>query len=129
MDRCKFESNPDIMLDLNHKKLTVWTKSIELVKQIYLLTVDFPTEEKYGLVSQLRRAAVSVPSNISEGASRKSKTERERFYEIARSSLVEIDTQIEISLDLEYLDGESIEELTQLANQVFAMLSAMISTK
>lgn len=117
------------MLDLNHKKLTVWTKSIELVKQIYLLTVDFPTEEKYGLVSQLRRAAVSVPSNISEGASRKSKTERERFYEIARSSLVEIDTQIEISLDLEYLDGESIEELTQLANQVFAMLSAMISTK
>ena len=129
MDRCKFESNPDIMLDLNHKKLTVWTKSIELVKQIYLLTVNFPTEEKYGLVSQLRRAAVSVPSNISEGASRKSKTERERFYEIARSSLVEIDTQIEISLDLEYLDGESIEELTQLANQVFAMLSAMISTK
>ena len=117
------------MLDLNHKKLTVWTKSIELVKQIYLLTVNFPTEEKYGLVSQLRRAAVSVPSNISEGASRKSKTERERFYEIARSSLVEIDTQIEISLDLEYLDGESIEELTQLANQVFAMLSAMISTK
>jgi len=117
------------MLDLNHKKLTVWTKSIELVKQIYLLTVDFPSEEKFGLVSQLRRAAVSVPSNISEGASRRSKTERERFYEIARSSLVEIDTQIEISLELEYLNAGDIDELTQMANQVFAMISAMMSTK
>jgi len=117
------------MLNLNHKKLTVWKKSKELVKQIYVLTGNFPSEEKFGMVSQLQRAAISVPSNISEGASRRSKTERERFYEIARSSLVEIDTQIEISLDIEYLDTEDIDELTQLANQVFAMLSAMMRTK
>ncbi len=124
-----FKLNPTIMLDLNHKKLTVWKKSIELVKQIYVLTGDFPSEEKFGMVSQLRRAAISVPSNISEGASRRSKAERERFYEIARSSLVEIDAQIEISLELEYLNTGDISELTQLANQVFAMLSAMMRTK
>lgn len=117
------------MLDLDHKKLTVWKKSKELVKQIYVLTGNFPSEEKFGMVSQLRRAAISVPSNISEGASRRSKTERERFYEIARSSLVEIDSQTEISLDLEYLDTEDIDELIQLANKVFAMLSVMMTTK
>lgn len=117
------------MLDLNHKKMTVWSKSIELVKLIYVLTNNFPSEEKFGIVSQLRRAAISVPSNISEGAARRSEAERHRFFEIARSSLVEIDTQIEISLELEYLDRGEIEELTQLANQVFAMLSAMMSTQ
>jgi four helix bundle protein len=129
IDRVKYKSNPAIMLDLNHKKLTVWKKSKELVKQIYVLTGNFPSEEKFGMGSQLRMAALSVPSNISEGASRRSKTERERFYEIARSSLVEIDTQIEISLDLEYLDTEDIDELIRLANKVFAMLSVMIKTK
>jgi len=117
------------MLNLNHKKLSVWKKSIELVKEIYLLTRKFPVEEKYVLVSQLRRAAISVPSNISEGSARKSKVERERFFEIARSSLVEIDTQIEISLDLDYLNEKDIEKLGLQANSIFAMLSAMVSTK
>lgn len=82
------------MLNLNHKDLKVWEKSIELVTDIYALTDDFPSEEKFGLISQLRRASVSIPSNIAEGASRKSENERKRFYEIARSSLVEVDTQM-----------------------------------
>src|SRR6056297_2678067 len=92
-----------IMLDLNHKRMTVWVKSLELVKLIYKLTSTFPLEEKYGMISQLRRASVSVVSNISEGASRRTFKERSRFYEIARSSLVEVDTQIELSLELKYL--------------------------
>jgi four helix bundle protein len=117
------------MLNLNHKKLTVWKRSIELVKEIYLITKRFPKEEKYVLVSQLRRAAISVPSNISEGSARKSKAERERFFEIARSSLVEIDTQIEISMDLEYINENDIGILTIQANEIFAMLSAMLSTR
>ncbi|TVR13712.1 MAG: four helix bundle protein [Balneolaceae bacterium] len=113
------------MLQLNHKKLNAWVKSIELVKAIYSLTISFPKEELYGLTSQLRRASVSVPSNIAEGSSRKSKSERSRFYEIARSSLVEIDTQIVISMELGYLRNDDITELEQLANEIFAMLSAM----
>lgn len=113
------------MLNLNHKKLTVWKKSVQLVREVYELTCKLPTAEKFGLVSQLRRAAVSVSSNISEGASRKSNAERSRFIEIARSSLVEVDTQIEITLVLGYLKKEDIAELEVLSNEVFAMLSAM----
>jgi four helix bundle protein len=117
------------MLKLNHKELTVWKKSIDLVKEVYSLTSKLPSDEKFGLTSQIRRASVSVSSNISEGASRKSKIERSRFYEIARSSLVEVDTQIEICLSLKYLDSRDIQELEVLANEVFAMLSAMKAKK
>lgn len=113
------------MLKLNHKNLTVWTKSIELVKEVYSITNKLPADEKFGLTSQIRRASVSISSNISEGASRKSKKERSRFYEIARSSLVEVDTQIEICLTLNFLNESDIQKLGELANEVFAMLSAM----
>ena len=85
------------MLKLNHKKLEVWNKGIELVAEIYMITKFLPKEEIFGLSSQLRRASVSVISNIAEGSARKSSLERKRFYEISRSSLVEIDAQIEIA--------------------------------
>lgn len=114
------------MLPLQHKNLTVYKKSIELVSEIYFRTKDYPVAEKYGLVSQLRRAAISIPSNIAEGASRKSLKERKRFYEIARSSLVELDTQVEISLNLKYLRKNEIEKVEKLANEIFAMLSRMV---
>jgi len=117
------------MLDLSHKKMTVWVKSLELVKLIYELTDTFPKEEKYGMISQLRRASVSVASNISEGASRRTHKERTRFYEIARSSLVEVDTQIELSLKLNYLTKDDIMTLNENANEVFAMLSAMVKPR
>jgi len=117
------------MLDLSHKKMTVWVKSLELVKLIYELTDTFPKEEKYGMISQLRRASVSVASNISEGASRRTHKERTRFYEIARSSLVEVDTQIELSLKLNYLTKDDIMILNENANEVFAMLSAMVKPR
>lgn len=113
------------MLKLNHKDLTVYKKSIVLVKEIYLLTNELPPEERFGLQSQLRRASVSIPSNISEGSARKSVAERKRFYEIARSSLVEVDTQIVICIALNYLTTNDIQRLEKLANEVFAMLSAM----
>jgi four helix bundle protein len=118
--------NHIVMLDLKHKKLSVWIKSIELVKEVYLLTNSFPSDERFGLTSQIRRASVSVVSNISEGASRKSINERVRFYEISRSSLVEIDSQIEISILLGYLKRKEVKKLKNLTNEVFAMLSAMI---
>jgi len=74
------------MLALSHKKLDVYLLSLKLVKEIYKVTGLFPQEEKFGLISQLRRAAVSVCSNIAEGAARRSKLEKKRFYEISGSS-------------------------------------------
>lgn len=114
------------MLVLNHKKLNVYKKSIELVSEIYRLTEKFPNDERFGLISQLRRSAVSIPSNIAEGASRKSENDRKRFYQIARSSLVELDSQIEISINLEYLSTNEIKQIESRANEVFAMLSKMV---
>jgi len=86
------------MLKLNHKQLDVWKASVELVKEIYKLNSTFPKDEQYGIVSQLKRASVSIVSNLSEGFSRNTKLDTRRFLQIARSSLVEIDSQIEISL-------------------------------
>ena len=114
------------MLNLSHKKLDVYLLSLKLVKEIYLVTARFPAEEKYVIVSQLRRAAISVCSNIAEGAARRSKQEKKRFYEIARSSAVEIDTQFEIALLLEYVTNIQITAIEQHLKSIFRMLSKMI---
>jgi four helix bundle protein len=79
-----------------HKKLEVWKLSMELCREVYDLTAKLPENEKYGLVSQIRRAAVSVPSNISEGAARNTKAEFDHFLSIARGSLAELDTQLQL---------------------------------
>ncbi len=115
------------MLKLNHKKLIVWEKSLNLIKEVYKLTKKLPKEEMYVLTSQLRRASVSVASNIAEGASRKSTIERRRFYQISRSSSVEIDTQIEICKLLEYFKENELINLDAELNNVFALLTAMIN--
>jgi len=114
------------MLNLNHKKLEVWKESIELVKVIYNITANFPKSELFGLSSQLRRAGVSIASNIAEGCSRKFSIERKRFFEISRSSLVEIDTQLEISLQLNYVKNGELEILSESINKLFAKLSNLI---
>ena len=114
------------MLALQHKKLDVWKLGMNLVKAIYKLTKCFPKEEMFCLTNQIRRAVISVPSNISEGASRKSKIERKRFYEISRSSLVEIDTQIEIALLLEYVEIKNINDIEELMSHLFSKLSRLI---
>lgn len=116
------------MLNLSHKKLDVWRKSIDLVSEIYAITEQFPKIEIYGLTSQLRRAAISVASNIAEGASRSSEKERSRFYEIARSSLAEIDTQIEIALKLKFCSTEEVSKIEKPMEDCFAMLSRLIAS-
>lgn len=78
------------MLKLNHKNLNLWLLSIKLVSTIYGITSKYPKEELFGLINQTRRASVSISANIAEGSSRKSLIERKRFYEIARSSLVDV---------------------------------------
>ncbi len=99
---------------------------MDLVTEVYELTGRYPKEEMYGITNQLRRAAVSVPSNIAEGAARGSLNERRRFCEIAKSSLVEIDTQLQISKKLGYFPSEVNSELTEEINHLFAKLSKMI---
>lgn len=113
------------MLDLSHKKLEVYQIALKLVKEVYSVTKILP-KEIYGLVSHLRRAAVSIASYLAEGAARKSAKEKKRFYQISRSSVVEVDTHVEIYLLLEYIKNESVTELVKCAELVFRMLSKMI---
>lgn len=115
------------MLNLSHKKLEVYQTALKLVNEVYVLTKGFPREEQFVLVSQLRRAVVSVCSNIAEGAARRSKVEKKRFFEIARSSVVEIDTQFEIALNLNYSNKDKIKEIERYMESVFRMLSTMIN--
>lgn len=107
-----------------YQQLIVWQKSMLLVSEIYRLTQGFPDNEKFGLTSQLRRAAVSVPSNIAEGSGRGSDKDFCRFLYQARGSLTEIETQLLIAQQLGFCAIEkNIDELTQ---QVFAMLNKLI---
>lgn len=106
--------------------MEVYKQAKELLKTIYQLTTTFPKDEKYLLVDQIRRAAVSVCSNIAEGSARFSPAEKKRFYEISRSSLVEIDTQADISENLGYITQEEMQQTEILMEAVFKMLSKMI---
>lgn len=108
------------MLNLSHKKLDVWKLALQLVVSIYKLTSKFPSEEKFGIILQLRRATVSAHSNLSEGLSRTSKLEKRRFLEISRSSVVEIDTQLEISLALGFCIESDLTEIDVIMNTLFA---------
>jgi four helix bundle protein len=88
---------------MNHKELDVWKESMLLAKEVYLLTKDFPKEELYGITSQIRRASVSVPSNIAEGAARSNDKEFIQFLYISLGSLSELETQILLARDLEFI--------------------------
>jgi four helix bundle protein len=110
----------------SHKDLKVWQESMTLVTQIYKVSEDFPKHEIYGLSSQIRRAAVSIPSNISEGAGRKGENEFTRFLYIALGSLSEVETQLEISLRLNYI--KDIEEINKLIYFIRNMLANLIKS-
>lgn len=110
----------------SHKDLKVWQESMTLVTQIYKISEDFPKHEVYGLTSQIRRAAVSIPSNIAEGAGRKGGKEFSRFLYIALGSLSEVETQLEISIRLEYIND--IEEINKSVYFIRKMLSNLIKS-
>ncbi|HEX7367348.1 MAG TPA: four helix bundle protein [Pelobium sp.] len=115
------------MLNLSHKKLEIFKESKLLCKEIYLLCKLLPVDERYNLSQQLKRAAVSVCSNLAEGSSRKSLVERKRYYEMSRGSIVEIDTQIEIAVLLGFVAESDIAQLTPHVISTFKMLSGMIN--
>lgn len=109
------------------RKLDIWKNGIELVKQVYLLSNKFPSEEKFGLRSQITRAAVSVPSNIAEGCSRNSEVEFKRFLEIAIGSLFEVETQLVISKELNFITQEDLEIIFSLIQKEGKMINSLIN--
>lgn len=109
-----------------HKKLILWEKALTLVVLIYSVTKNFPREEEFGLKSQLRRAAVSVPSNIAEGLTRKTNGDKLHFLNIAQGSLSEIDAQLEISLRLSFIDEQTCNNVTNALVEVEKLLSGLI---
>ena len=110
----------------SHQKLDVWQAAMSLVKQVYQVTASFPKAEIYGLISQMRRAAVSIPSNISEGAARLGDREFLKFLFIARGSLSELETQILIAKDLGFLSENNA--LLFQTDKVFALLGGLINS-
>lgn len=109
------------------KDLDVWKKSIDLAEKIYIVTKNFPTNEEYGLTSQLRRAAVSISSNISEGCGRRTNKDFSKFLHNAFGSLKEIECQLIIADRLEYLNRENFEDLMKELDDVGRMLRGFIN--
>ncbi|MFK7804495.1 MAG: four helix bundle protein [Anaerolineae bacterium] len=110
----------------SYRDLIVWQKSIDLVEEIYKLTKSFPKEEIYGLTSQLRRSAVSVPSNIAEGQERRAPKDFKRFLHIALGSLAEAHTQLIIATRLNYLNQAELSKLENEIGQIQRMTHALI---
>lgn len=111
----------------SYRDLIVWNKSMFLVTSIYSILKKFPDEEKFGLVSQIKRSSVSVPSNIAEGYGRNSIKDYSRFLQIARGSLYEMQTQIEISKNLNFISEKEVNEIFNLSLEVEKMLNSLIN--
>lgn len=111
------------------RNLNVYIKSKDLVKQVYELLKKFPKEEQYALCDQLRRAVISIPSNIAEGTGRQSEKDQAHFYTIAYGSLMEIYSQLDIALDLEYINESEFDKIELLINEEAKMLYNLIAKR
>lgn len=116
-----------------HRNLDVWKRSIELAKSIYRISGQFPATEQYGLASQMRRAAVSIASNIAEGAARYGKKEFLQFINIAQGSASELDTQIELAKELGYVEHKTYEDIISairvISRQLYGLAKAVKGKK
>jgi four helix bundle protein len=109
----------------SYKDLFVWQKAVLLAKKVYMLTRAFPDAEKFGLISQMRRAAVSVPSNIAEGQARHTRKEFIQFLSHAEGSLAELETQVILSVELNFCAQKDTEEITNLTTELSKMLDSL----
>lgn len=116
----------------NYRDLIVWQEAIKIAKNVYQLTGKFPKQETYALADQIRRAAVSVPSNIAEGQARKSPGDFKRFLHISLGSLAEVDTQLVLAQEFGYLSKEDIdlmdEQIQNLRKKLYALINSLPST-
>ena len=115
-----------MFLELAHTKTDVFQTSKKFTLECYRITKDFPADEKFGMVSQIRRAALSTHLNIAEGCSRKSENERKRFFEIARGSVVEVDTALDIAHELHYKSTNDLQPLGSYLVSTFKQLCGLI---
>ncbi len=106
----------------NFKKLSIWAKSMDFVTDIYRTTNTFPSSERFGLVSQLQRAAVSVPANIAEGSAKSSNKDFARFLEIAIGSTFEVETELVVSFNLNYINAEQLNQLVDKLSELQKMI-------
>jgi four helix bundle protein len=111
-----------------HKRLEVWNKAVDLSVDIYKITENFPKSEIYGLISQMRRAAVSVPGNIAEGAARQTHKEFINYLHMAQGSLSELDTQLVIAQKLDYLTIELFKEIENCTETISKMITGLIKS-
>jgi four helix bundle protein len=118
-----------MFLQLAHTKLDVFNASKEFVLQCYKVTRSFPAEEKFAMVSQIRRAALSTHLNVAEGCSPKSFQERKRFFEISRGSVIEVDTALDVAVDLNYCTTTGTQLLGEKLIKTFKILCGMISNE
>ncbi|MBI3798558.1 MAG: four helix bundle protein [Deltaproteobacteria bacterium] len=112
----------------SYKDLIAWQKAMELVTEVYRATEKFPREEIYGLTSQLRRAAISVPCNIAEGQGRLTRGEFQQFLGYARGSLLEMETQMLIASNLGYLHEQQVNRLLELSAEVGRILNGLLAS-
>ena len=112
----------------NYTDLIAWQKAMDLVEMVYKMTYQFPTDEKFGLISQIRRAAVSVPSNIAEGQGRWSDAEFHRFLAIAHGSLREIETQAMIAKRLSYIAPPQLDSFLNLSTEVGRLINGLANS-
>jgi len=116
-----------MFLDLNHYNLDVYKEAKKFRRECYKLIIKLPVSEKYNLIDQIRRASTSVVLNISEGSSRKSQTERNRYYEMSRGSIVEIDSCLEIIFEENYMAIEELEQVGKPLKTTFILISKLIN--
>lgn len=112
----------------NYRELIVWRKGIEIVKKIYALVKQFPREEKFGIVSQITRAATSIPANIAEGSSRNSDKDYARFLQLSLGSAFEVQTYLTIAKEMNWAKEENIEEAELLLEEEMKMIHRFIHT-
>ncbi|MBT0607880.1 four helix bundle protein [Aequorivita echinoideorum] len=111
----------------NFRELEIWKNGIFIVEKIYEISVKLPIDERFGLKSQITRAAISIPSNIAEGCSRNSEIEFKRFLEIAMGSLFEVETQLTICIRLDFLQETELNDLFQILNSEAKMINSLIT--
>ena len=116
------------MLELSHKKLIAWQKAIQLLPVVYSLCNKLSKEETYNLAIQMKRATLSVSNNIAEGASRKTRIEKNRFFEISRSSIVEIDNCLTAGITLKYFTQDDIVRINSALLEVFKLITGLIDS-
>ena len=109
----------------SYKDLIVWQKGIALAKLVYRLTESFPSDEKFGIVAQMRRAAVSIPSNIAEGQARRTRGEFVQFISHAEGSVAELDTQLILSIELKFCSARATDSTFALVSEIRRMLNAL----